>query len=89
MQGRHVGAMLIRRESFLRVGTFPTQRRVGEFIEWYALARDKGLRETVLSDVSLRRRVHGGNTVIRERAAYSDYVHIVKNALDRRRKGAM
>jgi glycosyltransferase involved in cell wall biosynthesis len=88
MQARHAGAMLIRRESFLRAGTFPTQRLLGEFIEWYALARDKGLRETMLSDMSLRRRVHGGNTVLRERAAYSDYVHIVKSALDRRRKGA-
>ena len=88
MRAHHAGAMLIRRESFLRVGPFPTQRRMGEFVEWYALARDKGLRETMLSDVLLRRRVHGGNTVLRERAAYSDYVHIVKSALDRRRKGA-
>jgi hypothetical protein len=88
MRAHHAGAMLIRRESFLRVGPFPTQRRVGEFVEWYALARDKGLREAMLSDVFLRRRVHGGNTVLRERAAHSDYVHIVKSALDRRRKGA-
>ena len=87
MRAHHAGAMLIRRESFLRVGPFPTQRRMGEFVEWYALARDKGLREVMLSDVLLRRRVHGGNTVLRERAAYSDYVHIVKSALDRRRKG--
>ena len=87
VRAHHVGAMLIRRESFLRVGPFPTQRRVGEFVEWYALARDKGLREAMLSDVFLRRRVHGGNTVLRERAAYSDYVHIVKGVLDRRRKG--
>jgi glycosyltransferase involved in cell wall biosynthesis len=88
MQAHCAGAMLVRRESFLRVGPFPTQRRVGEFIEWYALARDKGLREAMLSDVSLRRRVHGGNTVLRKRSAHSDYVHIVKAALDRRRKEA-
>jgi len=88
MRAHHVGAMLIRRESFLRVGPFPAQRRVGEFVEWYALARDTGLREVMLSDVSLRRRVHGGNSVLRERASHSDYVHIVKSALDRRRKAA-
>ena len=88
MPARHAGAMLIRRESFMRAGLFPTQRRVGEFVEWYARARDKGLREAILPDVVLRRRIHGGNTVLRERAAHSDYVHIVKSALDRRRKGA-
>ncbi len=88
MQAHHVGAMLIRRESFLRAGPFPTQRRVGEFVEWYALARDKGLREAMLFDVTLRRRIHGGNSVLRERAGNSDYVHIVKGVLDRRRKGA-
>jgi hypothetical protein len=88
MRAQIAGAMVIRRESFLRVGPFPVQRRLGEFIEWYALARDKGLRETMLSNVLLRRRVHGGNMVLRERAAQSDYIHAVKAALDRRRKGA-
>jgi glycosyltransferase involved in cell wall biosynthesis len=88
MPGRVTGAMLVRRESFLRAGPFPTEWRVGEFMDWYLRAREKGLREAMVAEVVLKRRLHRDNLGIRERASRSDYARIVKNALDRRRKGA-
>jgi hypothetical protein len=30
------GTMLIKRDTFVRVGTFPGGLKVGEFIDWYA-----------------------------------------------------
>jgi GT2 family glycosyltransferase len=83
--GPVAGTMLIRRESFERVGLFATDRRLGEFIDWWARARDAGLRYEILPQVALRRRVHGANMTITQSANHSDYLHVLKAALDRRR----
>lgn len=85
MPGLHRGSMLIRREAWDRVGPMETELLLGEFIGWYARAIDAGLKMRMLSDVVYERRVHGGNTVIREREAYGDYLRVVKATLDRRR----
>lgn len=86
LAGYAAGALLIKRASFLRVGTFTTAERVGEFIDWYARAMEHGLKSLVLPDIVLRRRIHRTNTVIREHDAKGDYVKILKASLDRRRK---
>jgi len=78
--------MLIRRESFDSVGLFDTSLKLGDFIDWYSRAKEKGLKIMVLSDVVMRRRVHGENQSIRDRSAIKDYLKIVKASLDRQRK---
>jgi glycosyltransferase involved in cell wall biosynthesis len=79
------GTMLIRRETFEKVGPFESQWRVGEFLEWSARAVDAGLRMLVLPRVLLHRRIHRSNTGRREASARLDYVRIVKQSMDRRR----
>jgi len=83
--GYVAGTMLIRRDFFCRVGKFSTDLKVGEFIDWYARAREEGISYRMLPDVVARRRLHGNNTTVRERHAQPDYVHILKASLDRRR----
>lgn len=83
--GYMVQAMLIRREAFARVGEFEPTWRVGEFVDWYTKALERGLRAVMLPDVVARRRLHGDNLGLRERAARGDYVRILKRAVDRRR----
>jgi glycosyltransferase involved in cell wall biosynthesis len=85
MPGLHRGSMLIRREAWDRVGPLDTELTLGEFIAWYARAIDAGLNMRVLPDVVYERRVHGGNTVLRERDAGADYLRAVKATMDRRR----
>jgi hypothetical protein len=80
-----LGAMLIKRESFVRVGPFAADWRVGEFIDWYLRAVDLGLRSLMLDDIVLSRRIHAGNMGIRERGSRQDYARILKAAMDRRR----
>ena len=87
--GYCAGAMLLRREDFQRVGPFDETLKVGEFIEWFARARDLGLVPVMIDEVVLERRIHGTNQTIRHRADYRDYVHAVKRALDRRRPRAV
>lgn len=79
------GTMLIRREAFMRVGTFATRWTVGEFVDWYARALDGSLSSSVLSQVLMHRRLHEGNSGLRGHDARSDFPRIVKTVLDRRR----
>jgi glycosyltransferase involved in cell wall biosynthesis len=83
--GKLAGTMLIKKDSFHRVGLFGTEWHVGEFVDWYARAVEKGLKSETLDRIVLRRRIHGSNTVIRERASQADYLRILKASLDRRR----
>jgi len=81
------GTMLIKRRSFLEVGMFDASYRVGEFIDWYSKALEIGLKEVILPDVVLKRRIHTTNIGIREREAQTDYLRILKTKLERSRQG--
>jgi glycosyltransferase involved in cell wall biosynthesis len=81
----HVGTVLIKRTSFLRVGWFSSEWRVGEFIDWFGRAQDVGLNQMTLPDIVLLRRLHGNNMMVRESTATKAYAKILKAALDRRR----
>ncbi len=81
-------AMLIRRESFDRVGPFLTDLRVGEGVDWYARATEAGLKGLTLPDIVLERRLHDSNTGIRERDSRSDYLLVIRSALQRRRQAS-
>jgi hypothetical protein len=85
---REARLMLVRRESFERVGLFSTSLRVGIGVDWYARALELGLREAVPPVVVLERRLHAGNNGIRERDARNLYLHVLKRSLDWRREQA-
>jgi glycosyltransferase involved in cell wall biosynthesis len=82
------GAMLLKRETFLRVGGYRSDWKVGEVVEWYARTLDLGLRTACLPEVLLYRRVHGDNLGVRERGSRHDYARVLKHVLDRRRAAA-
>ena len=85
MPGYVPGTMLIKRSSFARAGPFAVHWHVGEFIDWYLRATDLGLRQALIPEVVLKRRVHTTNLGVRERESQTDYVRILKASLDRRR----
>ncbi|KAB2661661.1 MAG: glycosyltransferase family 2 protein [Verrucomicrobia bacterium] len=80
--------VLIRRESFHRVGLFDTRLRRGDFIDWHARAREVNLRSVMIPQLVMRRRIHASNKTIVETATKSDYLRIVRGALLRRRQSA-
>jgi glycosyltransferase involved in cell wall biosynthesis len=77
--------MLVRRESFLRVGLFSTDLKVGIGVDWHARANELGLRSAIPPVVVLERRLHAENNGIRQRQSKPQYLHVLKAALDRRR----
>jgi glycosyltransferase involved in cell wall biosynthesis len=93
MPGYHAGTMLIRRESFLCVGLFNASYQTGEFLDWYSRAKEKSLREVMLPDVVMKRRIHSSNLGIVKKNmqtedTQADYIRVLKAALDRRRKNS-
>jgi glycosyltransferase involved in cell wall biosynthesis len=80
--------MLIRRESFQRVGPFTTAVRVGVTVDWFARAAEAGLRYAILPEVVLERRLHTQNNGLRESASRSQYLQVIRQAMERRRAAA-
>lgn len=85
MPGYSAGTMLIRRESFHRVGRFATTWQAGIFVDWYLKATEAGLKGIMLPDILLNRRLHTANLGIVRRDARADVLRILKSSLDRRR----
>jgi glycosyltransferase involved in cell wall biosynthesis len=80
--------MLIRRDSFHRVGPFTTAVRVGVTVDWFARAQEAGLRHTILPEVVLERRLHTQNNGLRESASRVQYLEVIRQAMERRRASA-
>ena len=79
------GIVMVRRTSFDRVGPFNPDVKLAEFLEWYTRARELGVKELMLPEVLLRRRIHGDNIGVREAHLQGNYARILKATLDRRR----
>jgi glycosyltransferase involved in cell wall biosynthesis len=77
--------MLIHRNAFLEVGLFEAKLQVGSTIQWYFRARERGLKELVLPDVLMKRRLHSQNQGVVLRNARVGYLRAVRQALERRR----
>jgi glycosyltransferase involved in cell wall biosynthesis len=77
--------MLIRRESFMRIGPFSEDLRVGVTVDWYARAKDAGVHAAMLPEVVLERRLHLTNNGLRERDSRSQYLRVLRASLERRR----
>jgi len=79
--------LLACRTLFERVGPFNTAIHHADDTDWFLRASESGAVMEMLPDVLLYRRLHQTN-ISRVRAANSrdQYLHVLKNALDRRRR---
>ena len=84
MPARMSSGMLIKKSAFSRVGLFDPYQ-VGQSIGWYMRAQEKQLVTTMLKDVVFRRRIHINNHGITHREEQQQRLHVLKDALDRRR----
>ena len=80
-----IGALLARRESFLKVGLLDPTLRFGEFIDWRSRALAMGLVEHVLDRVVLRRRIHAHNTTRLAQDFKDHYLATIRAHLRRQR----
>ncbi len=83
-----IQAMLARRTLFDAVGRFDPSLRMGEDIDWFLRAADRGTVTEMLPDVLTFRRMHESN-MSRDQATVFDVLpRIFKTSLDRRRGSA-
>jgi hypothetical protein len=80
-------SLLLRLDCFRRIGAFP-EIAAGEFFAWYGWARELGMKECVVPEVLVRRRVHARNTT-RMAGRLQAYPAAAKWLIDRRRKQAV
>ena len=79
-------AMLIKRESLYLVGLFDESLKMGDFLDWYKRALEKGLNIFIVPEVVFRRRIHKKNMTLQKKDVITDYFKILKASLDRQRK---
>lgn len=84
MNARFAGTMLIRKDSFARVGPFNTDLRVGEMMEWIVRLQDSGVRTAAVDGLVLQRRIHASNTVLSSGASKRDYLRALQTSVRRR-----
>jgi glycosyltransferase involved in cell wall biosynthesis len=81
-----VSSTVVRASAFHRVGPLRTDLKLGEFIDWGARAFELGLKQHILPQTVVRRRIHASNSGIQSANHLQDYVTVVRDALLRRRQ---
>ena len=82
----HLGAMLVRRTAFDRVGAFEERPAgMGEDVDWFLRAKEIGLRMRFHREVVQVHRYHEANMTRDRGAADRDLVRTFKRSVDRRR----
>lgn len=77
--------MVIRKDSFFRIGWFETNLDLAEDMSWILRSREIGLRAIMLPDLLYYRRLHDRNKGLIMRDNNGQRVHIIKAHLDRQR----
>jgi len=85
MPGYLACSALVRNESFYKVGLFNEKWKMGEFIDWFAKAKELNIKYGIISDIGLLRRIHNTNTGVTQRKSRNDYIKIIRESLDRRK----
>ncbi|CDR34636.1 glycosyltransferase family 2 protein [Criblamydia sequanensis] len=75
--GIHAGTLLLKRDLFLKIGLFPTNVQIGEFLSWYLKAKEQGVKIVMLPEVLMRRRIHKNNLSLREACHRSQFAKIL------------
>jgi glycosyltransferase involved in cell wall biosynthesis len=84
----HSGAMMARREVLEAVGPFDETRRLGEDMDWFARAREAGVRSGSTEQLVLLHRVHARNSTSDTRANQAAMLSVLRQSLHRRRAEA-
>jgi len=86
MAGYVPSCAMVKRASFFHVGWFSSHFKLGEFMDWYAKSKENGLKEYIIQEVLVHRRLHTSNLGIRKRQFQNDYLRIIRETLKRRKK---
>jgi glycosyltransferase involved in cell wall biosynthesis len=79
--------MVLSRATFDRIGPFDISLDHGDGADWFLRARQLGMKDILVREVLVHRRIHGNNMSKTHAAASRDeFLAIIKRSLDQRRK---
>lgn len=81
-----LGSLLIRREAFDRAGPFNPELRTGSDIDWFARAKDTGVKIESIPDVLMHRRLHDGNLSYAVADNRANLMRILRDSIERKRR---
>lgn len=87
MNGVHKSTFMVKKSSFFEVGKFSIDCLTQEFLNWFALALDKGLKAQTVQEILVKRTIHGTNQTLLNKEMKNDFPKVIKAILDRRRQG--
>lgn len=85
----NVGSALFRRRVFERVGLFDPALRFSEDVDWFVRAREMKVSIFVFNEVALYYRRHLENMTYAKTIYDFNFMDVLKQSLDRRRRGAV
>jgi glycosyltransferase involved in cell wall biosynthesis len=85
MAGKHPGTVLFRASAFRRSGGFATDLPNAEVVDWVSRLEALGLKQHMLNEVLMYRRLHDTNKGRVNPQAHREYLHALKRHLDRTR----
>ena len=77
--------MLMRRDTFWKIGPFSSEWLLSDAVEWWSRAVDLGLRGQIIPAVVLMRRIHGRNLGLTVPNPMRDYLRALHAIVNRRR----
>jgi glycosyltransferase involved in cell wall biosynthesis len=86
--GLFLPAQMARRDAWERVGPWRSDLKLSDGLEWLLRARSLGLREAMIPETVLRRRVHGANHTRLHTQDRVEFARFLKQAIDERRRRA-
>jgi glycosyltransferase involved in cell wall biosynthesis len=82
----NVGSAIFRREVFDRAGDFNESLRVGEDVDWFLRAREKGVRMAFIEQTTLHYRLHDRNLIAPNGSATGGLLNALRLSIHRRRE---
>jgi glycosyltransferase involved in cell wall biosynthesis len=85
MPGYHPGCMVVKRESFDRVGHFNEKLNLAETVDWFARAQSEGMKLGKIDEIVYQRRIHTDNQGLTKKEFMHDYTAVLRDKLNRER----
>jgi glycosyltransferase involved in cell wall biosynthesis len=81
-------ALVVKRQLFDSVGGFDPSFSTGEDTDWFARARDEGIKFAVIPEVLVRKRVHDANASLNDPENKTNILRAVRASIARKRRAS-
>ena len=86
LPGFSASVMLIKRESFFKVGYYREDLKLGQDLDWFIRAREIPLKEKMIKKLVAYRRLHSNNSSMNNKEDRAERLHILKQSMKRKKE---